>query len=313
MKKISIYFFLILTIFSTTFCYASTTTFEREELENYGVNKKWEITSKNKQNVLDTPAVNADEKVYDFSEILTEDDEKEIYSKIKSFSEKTKMDVVFVTVNLPYYDDKTNEDYAADFYDYNDFGIDYDYYSGILLLRNTYEPDPYFNIYTFGNAQLYFSYNRLENTLDAIYDDFHNGNYLSGFNTFIDKMNLYYENGIPNDMRNYKIDDNGYLYKIFVPPYMFLINLSFIITLIIIVILIKKNKMVKAATSATEYLKSNSINYTKKDDTFITSHTTSITMSSSSGGSGGSSSSSHHSSSSGSSGGGHSSGGGRHG
>ncbi len=52
------------------------------------------------------------------------------------------------------------------------FGLDDEYYSGVLLLRNTYESNPYFNIYTFGEAQLYFTYERLENVLDDIYPYF---------------------------------------------------------------------------------------------------------------------------------------------
>ena len=32
----------------------------------------------------------------------------------------------------------------------------------------------YYDIYTFGDAQLYFSYQRLDSTLDNIYDNIHN-------------------------------------------------------------------------------------------------------------------------------------------
>ena len=65
--------------------------------------------------------------------------------------------------------------------------------------------------------------------------------------------------------------------------------------------------MIKKETEATHYMNKASLNYTKKQDNFITSHTTSYTVSSSSGGGGGGFSSG------GSSGGGFSSGGGRHG
>ena len=68
-------------------------------------------------------------------------------------------------------------------------------------------------------------------------------------------------------------------------------------------ILVSKNKMVRKAITANEYLDKGSINYTQSMDQFVRSHTTHYTVSSSSGGGG------H----GGSSGGGHSSGGGRHG
>ena len=309
MKKIvKILSVFIIFFIGNIICNASTITYDRTELNNYGVNKKWKITSSNKSNVLNTKMVDASEKIYDYSDILTMQEEQDLYEKIQKFIDTTKMDMVIVTVDLPYSYDKVNEDYAADFYDYNDFGIDFDRYSGVLLLRNTYSSDPYFNIYTFGDAQLYFSYNRLENVLDYIYDDFHSGNYYYGFSKFTNKMASYYNSGIPSEMKSYKVNEDGYLYKIYTIPYFIVLIISSIVTAITMSIMVKKNKMVAKATKATEYLDRQSIKYTEKHDDFITSHVSSYRISSSSGGSGGG-----FSSSGGSSGGGHSSGGGRHG
>jgi len=283
-------------------------TKDRSSLNNLGVNKKWQITSSNKPNVLRTKYVEAEEKIYDFSGVLTEDELKKLQEQAKDFKKKTKMDLVILIDNLPYSYDKENEDYAADFYDYNDFGIGLDKnYSGVLLFRNTYESDPYYDIYTFGKAQLYFDYNRLNNILNNIYNDLHNENYYSGFSLYINELSNYYDNGIPSTMKNYKIDDMGFLKKTYHPPIFLATLISLVTSLIIILILIKKNKMIAKATMATEYLDKNSLNITNKVDQLISSHTTHYTTSSSSGSSGG------FSSSSGSSGGGHSSGGGRHG
>ena len=66
------------------------------------------------------------------------------------------MEMVFVSIDMPYNYDSKNEEFAADFYDYNDFGLNFDKYNGILLLRNNYSSDRYYDIYTFGDAQLYF-------------------------------------------------------------------------------------------------------------------------------------------------------------
>lgn len=309
MKKIvKILSVFIIFFIGNIICNASTITYDRTELNNYGVNKKWKITSSNKSNVLNTKMVDASEKIYDYSDILTMQEEQDLYEKIQKFIDTTKMDMVIVTVDLPYSYDKVNEDYAADFYDYNDFGINFDRYSGVLLLRNTYSSDPYFNIYAFGDAQLYFSYNRLENVLDYIYDDLHSGNYYDGFSKFTNKMTSYYNSGIPSEMKSYKVNEDGYLYKIYTIPYFIVLIISSIVTAITMSIMVKKNKMVVKATKATEYLDRQSIKYTEKHDDFITSHVSSYRISSSSGGSGGG-----FSSSGGSSGGGHSSGGGRHG
>lgn len=290
---------------------ASTTTYDRNNASDYGVNKKWKINNSNKNKVLNTPLVNADEKIYDFSNILTDNEETYFKDKIDSFISKSGIDVVILTVNLPYSNDKTNEDYAADFYDYNDFGIDNELYSGILLLRNTYESDPYFNIYTFGNAQLYFSYDRCENILDSIYFNFKTANYYDGLNIFMNKLNAYYDMGIPDEMESYYVDSMGYLHQRFIYPWFACFMVASIGTAIIIITLVRKNKMIRKAVKASDYLDKESINYTVRQDMLIGSRTTHYTISSSSG-SGHSGGGSFHSSS-GSSGGGHSSGGGRHG
>ena len=287
-------------------------TKNRNEFENLGVNKKWNITNSNRSNVLNSKYVNADEKIYDFSNVLTDDEYEKLKREALEFKEHTNMEIIILIDNLPYSYDKQNEDYAADFYDYNDFGLNLDKYSGVLLFRNTYESDPYYDIYTFGNAQLYFNYSRLNTTLDKIYDMLHSKDYYNGFSQYISDMKNYYNMGIPSDMNGYTVDDDGYLQappRKYHPPIFIALIISTVASGITILILILKNKMVKKATTAEEYVDSGSININNKQDIFVSTHTTHYTTSSSSssGGGGG-----HHSSS-GSSGGGHSSGGGRHG
>ncbi len=173
MKKINLIGFIIIILgcFSIH-VEASTNVIDRNTQNNYGVNKKWQINDKNKNNVLKTPLVKADEKIYDFANILTDEEEQRLYEKIKDFIDDSNMDLVILTYNFSYTQDKQNDDYGADFYDYNDFGIDFEHYSGVLLLRNAYNADPYFNMLTFGEAKLYFDYQRCENILDSIYSDF---------------------------------------------------------------------------------------------------------------------------------------------
>lgn len=285
---------------------ASVKTYDRKESNNWGVNKHWDINSNNKNNVLNTPLVDASLKVYDFADILESEEEEKIYNLISDFISKTKIDMVFVSIDMPYTVDSKNEDYAADFYDYNDFGIDFSNYSGILLLRNDYDADRYYDMYTFGDAQLYFDQQRYDDILDSIYSEFRNKEYLSGIEEFIDKCSYYYDSGYASEYKYSYVDTNGYIRNTYHVPVFACLCCSFIITLITMIILISKNKMIKKATQANSYLDKNSINYSEKTDQFINSRTTHYTVSSSSGGSGGGSHS-------GSSGGGHSSGGGRHG
>lgn len=310
MKKIK-YLLLIILLLPLNYK-ASTETRNRNELNNLGINKHWKITEENRQRILDTKCVNADEKIYDYSNILTDEEETQIKEEINKYIELTKMDMVFVSIDMPYTMDKQNEDFAADFYDYNDFGLNLKNYSGVLLLRNTYEQDPYFNVYMFGNAQLYYTFNRSETTLNNIYPYFKGHNYQEGIKMFIENYTNYYKQGIPNEMKDYYVDKNSILqkkpkkYKI---PWIIIIIADIITTIFIISILIHKNKMVKKKLITKEYMDKKGVNFTKiennKINEYIT-HTTHDTSSYSGGGGG-------FSSSIGSSGGGHTSGGGRHG
>ena len=293
-------FFLGINIIS-----ASTNTLVRSDNNNYGVNKKFKINSYNIDNVKNTPYVDASEKVYDFGNILSDSDEEKIYKSIKSFISKYNIDMVFVTCDFSYYNDSKNEEYASDFYDYNDFGIDDNNYDGIVIYRNAYKNDPYYSIYFFGDVQLYFNDYRLDNLLDDIYSDFHSGNYLSGVNDAISIISSDIESGIPSSNKHKYVDEYSNIKIRYHVPVLICVGVSSLITLIVMIILVNKNKMVKKATRASVYLDKNTINYTEKNDQFVGSRTTHYTVSSSSGGGGGHSS--H-----GSSGGGHS-GGGRHG
>ena len=311
-KKLFTLILLIITFLLTTPVFASTKTFDRETLDNLGVNKNWNITDSNKDNVLRTPAVDASEKIYDFADILTDDEEQEIKARIDKFIDKTNMDMVIVTDQFAYSRDSENEDYAADFYDYNDFGLNFENNSGILFLRNKNESDPYYDMYTFGNAQLYFINSRYDDILDSIYQDISTGKYLTGLMSFIEKTESYVLQGIPKAMEEYYVDDSGFLKRYpgkYHFPWAMSIIISLVITIIIMTILIHKNKMVKKAYEASEYLKKGSVDINNRKNQFITSTISSYKISSDSGGSGGGGFSSH----SGSSGGGHSSGGGRHG
>ena len=49
------------------------TTRNREEIDNLGVNKKWNINENNRSNVLRTKLVDSEEKIYDFSNVMTDE------------------------------------------------------------------------------------------------------------------------------------------------------------------------------------------------------------------------------------------------
>jgi uncharacterized protein len=165
---------------------------------------------------------------------------------------------------------------------------------------------------TTGNAQLYFSDSRINYILDNIYADIHAGRYYEGFSKWISYSDSYVKQGLPSTASNYYLDNSGNLKRVrpkYHPPIAFALLIALAVAGTIIGVMISKNKMVKKASKAGEYIDQNSINITKREDTFLRSHTTSYTISSSSGGSHhGGGHSSHHGSSGFSHGGG-----GRHG
>lgn len=308
------YFKYLLLFFILSFMFISKTNAlygnmisdsDRNIMTNNGVNKKWEINSANRTNVLNTPYVDSSLKIYDYSNVLSNYEIDTIKKQIDDFIKKHKMELIIVTVDLPYSYDSYNETVAADFYDYNDFGIEYKYYDGIVLFRNTYSSNPYFDIYTFGNAQLYFDQERYDEVLDGIYNDLHYNNYIEGFTSFINYCDKFIDKGIPYRYSNATIGSrNELIVKMPIPTQIVMILIiTSVVYVIWLIINLKKCKMVIKATNANDYLIKNSIKYSLKEDRFINSHTTSYRISSSSGGGG----------SFGSSGGGHSSGGGRHG
>jgi uncharacterized membrane protein YgcG len=279
---------------------ASTNTCNREELDDYGVTK-FKVTSDNKRYVLNTPCVNAEEKVYDFVDILTPEEEQRLYEKALNFKEKTGFDFAIVTASFSYNLDEMNEDYAADFYDFNDFG-----WNGVIFFRNANPADPYYASYYFGDAQLYYEPDT-DYFLDNIYTYIHSGQYEQGIDYLMNMMISDYERG--DKLKNYYVDKDGFLVKKFnVRFYLGLSGISsLIISLVYISNLKRRNKMIMVATKASSYVDYKNIKYAVNKNNFVNTITTShyIGSSSSSGGGG------HHSSG-GHSGGGHS-GGGRHG
>lgn len=310
MKKI-FYCLLTLLLFFSLNVNASTNTYERTEENGYGVKKETDYHDK-LDSIKKTKYVDASEKIYDFSDILTESEEQELKLLIDAYYKKTGFDLVIVTDNLPYTDDSDNEVYADDFYDYNDFGLDTKHYDGVILFRNTYEADPYYTMELTGNAQLYYT-PKIDDILDTIYDEIKGRQYLNGFKHFINLLDSFYESGIPSEMEGYTLDDTGHLVpppappKEYKPPIIIMIISAIVGTSIFTGVNVKKNKMVKQEYDANNYLDHSSINYTKRTDNFVNSVVTHHTISTDSGGSSGG-----FSSHSGSSGFGHT-GGGRHG
>jgi uncharacterized membrane protein YgcG len=275
MKRIFNILFIAIILLTCINVEASTKTYERNASNNYGINKKYNIDEEMLYYIKQTKYVDASEKIYDFSDILTDEEEAELYKKVNTFIEHTNMDMVILTDSVIYVNDDTNDNYALDFYDFNDFGITYDKYDGVILFRNTYEYDPYYGSYMTGRAQLYFTDSRNDQVLDDIYDYFRNREYYEGISLYIDEMTKYYDKGIPSEYKNAYLDENGYVVvpKTFKPPFIVSGIVSTIVTLITMIVMVKKNKMVYKAKTANEYLDKETIKYNRKDSRLASSNT----------------------------------------
>ena len=305
-KLISI--FLLSFLFYTSNIFALSDMYSignRDSSNNYGVNKsKIEVTDSNKSNILNVPYVDASIKVYDYEDVLTDDEETKIRELIKQYTKETKMDFVLLIADLSMYsNDHYIETYAADFYDYNDFGIDDENYSGVIMIRDTGGRRDC--IILIGDAQLYYDSYRLDDINNYIDYDIHNDNYYEMYVKLIDRSSYWYDLGIPDSMEDAYLDETGVIRYKFRAPIFGIIIGGGGVTLIVMYILIRKNRMVNAAKNANDYLDRKSIVYNVKNSQLVNSHTSSYRMSSSSSGGGGGS---FH----GSSGIGHSSGGVRH-
>lgn len=85
-----------------------------------------------------------EERVYDYADVLTDEEEEMLREYIAAYEEQAAMDIVIVILDDDIEDlmgtdwDEAMQEYAEDFYDDNKFGYDEPYGDGVLLLDNWY-------------------------------------------------------------------------------------------------------------------------------------------------------------------------------
>ena len=292
MKKIFVLlislFLLVLPVYASTNTYSRTTT-------DLKVPKKIKYKSSMEHNVLLTPSVNANEKIYDFAELLTEEEEKQLYDKVKEFIANTNLDLAIVTINTNVKD--STQEYADDFYDYNDFSID-----GLAFVIDM--QNRIFYISTAGKAMLYYNDYRVEYILSALDQEMYNHEYFNACNTLISQLTEYYNNGFSDNADKYVVIGTQIYRK---TPYLLLSIIAVVSATIGTLILALRNKKIKLATNSNDYFDNKSFEITKDTKEFISSNTSRVYIPPADSGGGGSSGGGFHSGSSGAShgGGGH--------
>ena len=261
--------------------------------DNLYVPDKIKYKSSMESSVLSTPCVDANEKIYDFADLFSNEEEINLYNEVTDFINKTGLDLGIVTINVN--SKGSAMVFADDFYDYNDFGR-----HGILLLIDMDTREYYFS--TTGNAIFYFDDYRVDAVLDAMEYDMINGNYNNAALAFIDIIEYYYNAGIITN--KYTIDSSGKIVR--KTPWILITIISLSVAFIITTILKGRNKKIKVVNHANEYI-NGKLKLTKKNEIFLyktTDRHYSPISDSSSGSSGGGGFSSHSGSSGSSHGGG---------
>src|SRR5699024_338826 len=127
---------------------------------------------------------------------------------------------------------------------------------------------------------------RIEQIMDAIYQEFTNQNYYDGIAKFMTILENYDTIGVANSKdSHYVISDDGSVVRDI--PWLFLIGGPLLITGIVMAIMISRNKLVRVATSSREYLDKETLQTSIVKDRFVHTHTSKTPIYHSSGSSGG--------------------------
>lgn len=271
MKKSKIFMILsfVFAFILSANVFASTNT-EVRTADDLKIRSDITVNSTVREAALSTPKVDASEKVYDFADLLTDEEEQDLYEKITKFINKTKMDMVIVTIDEN--NKNSSMDYADDFYDYNDFGVGSNH-DGILFLIDMDKRNMW--ISTTGKAIQKYSDAKIDSILDSTYDRISVQDYYGCAKAFINDATPKF-------------------------PIIQIVLVCLTGTAIFIGIACSKHKTVRKAVQAKQYLDKDSFKLTENEDRFVTTHTSKVYDPPSSSGGG----SSRHSSSSGSSHGG---------
>ena len=248
----------------------------------------------NRNDIMTTPCVDDMDKVYDFADLLTDEEEDKLFEEINSFISQTGYDLAVVTTND---NNKRSEvEYADDFYDYNGFGKN-STRDGLLLLIDMTNRKVY--ISTTGNAIVMYN-SRIDSIIDAGYDYLTSGDYYNTFSKMIEKQEYYFDLGPDErDSKTIIIDEYGNASYIKYMPYGLIGFISGIVTLTVSIVMYNKSKLKLKVGSTISYMKDKNI--TKKQDNLVnTVITHTLRYSDTSSGGGHSSGGGFHSSSSGS-------------
>ena len=204
--------------------------------------------------------------VIDDAELIKASDEKELDKKIKNI-QKDKFDVVILTVKS--LDGKSAQDYADDYYDNNDYGLDNEK-SGVLFLVS--KGDRKYHISTKGAGIKAFTDYGIGRIKEEIKPYLSDGDYFDACDEFLNITKDFvkaYKDGTPYDT------DNPYNEEIdYVILEVIALVIAFVIALISVGIMRLRMNTAKPKGTAMEYIKKGSFKLTSEKDIFMYSTVT---------------------------------------
>lgn len=129
-------------------------------------------------------------RVVDEADLLTDEEENNLLASVDEMSERHQFDVVVVTLDSLEGEDIQN--YAADYYDYNGYGMG-DNYDGIMFIMSMEEREWF--ILTTGRGIDLFSDREIDSIGEDIVPYLSAGDYVTAFGMFADEVDLEVEFG----------------------------------------------------------------------------------------------------------------------
>lgn len=132
------------------------------------------------------------ERVYDYANVLTDEEEEQLRKLIAKREEQIQCDIVMVTIAEDMgTDDRVSEarmrDYADDFYDDNGFGYQQIHGDGVLLLDNSLKGQERITLSTCGAVLDRFGYAEIDRVFDAVYEDVRSNPY-QGYRAYVEAV-----------------------------------------------------------------------------------------------------------------------------
>ncbi len=190
--------------------------------------------------------------VVDTADLLTDEQEEDLASRIYEIREKYSSDIVILTIDS--LGRRSPMEYADDFYDYNNYGIGDDH-DGIILLLSMENRDYWFG--TTGSAISIYSDDDQSDIIDACRSYLSSNDYYNAFRVFISECEQ-------------ELDDD-YQSHIFTPgKFVVCLIIGLVLAFIVLLIFLAQLQTVEPASGASNY-SVGKINLRRKEDRFLRS------------------------------------------